>query len=100
MHALFYQYRVLPAKSNELHGKISGAMATLVVFADTDDVGRARCGRFIARHHWQIKQFIRVMFMGPQQIKHLNADLAQVYKRAEKFGIAACFDSWSQVHNK
>lgn len=98
MYALFYQYRVLPSKSNELYGKISGAMATLVVFADTDDVGRARCGRFIARHHWHIKQFIRVMFMGPQQIKNLNADLSKVYKRAEKFGIAVCFDSWSVVH--
>ncbi|MFT5700244.1 MAG: hypothetical protein ACI8ZB_003116 [Desulforhopalus sp.] len=97
VYALFYQYRVLPAKSNELHGKISGAMATVMVFADTDDIGRARCGRFIARHHWEIERFLRVMFMGPQQIDNLNTELSKVYKRAESFGIAACFDSWSVV---
>ena len=98
VHALFYQYRVLPSKANELHGKISGAMATVLVFADTDDIGRARCGRFIARHHWEIEKFLRVMFMGPQQIENLNAELVGVYKQAEKFGIAACFDSWSTHH--
>ena len=95
MHALFYQYRVQPSKSNELYGKISGAMATVMVFADTDEVGRARCGRFIARHDWKIEKFLRVMFMGPQQIENLNAELARLYKRAEHFGIAVCFDSWS-----
>ena len=97
MHALFYQYRVLPSKSNELKGKIAGALATLVVFADSDEVGRDRCGRFIARHHWEIEKFIKVMFMGPMQIKNLNAELSKVYKRAENFGIAACFDSWSMA---
>lgn len=100
MYALFYQYRILPSTSNELHGKISGAMATVIVFADTDDIGRARCGRFIAKHHWEIEQFIRVMFMGPQQIENLNPELSSVYKKAEKFGIGACFDSWSVSHKR
>lgn len=100
MHALCYQYRILPAKSNELHGKISGAMATVIVFADTDEVGRARCGRFIAKHQWKITQFIRVIFMGAQQIDNLNTDLAKIYKKAEKFGIAVFFDSWSTIHKK
>jgi hypothetical protein len=100
MHALFYQYRILPSTSNELHGKISGAMATVIVFADTDDIGRARCGRFIAKNHWKIKNFMRVMFMGTQQIENLNPELTRVYKQAEKFGIAACFDNWSVAHKK
>ncbi len=95
MHALFYQYRILPSKSNELYGKISGGMATVIVFADTDAVGRARCGRFISKNHWQIEKFMRVMFMGPQQIQNLNPELKRVYQTAERFGIAACFDSWS-----
>jgi hypothetical protein len=98
MHALFYQYRILPSTSNELHGKIAGAMATVIVFADTDNMGRARCGRFIAKHHWRIEKFIRVMFMGPQQIENLNPELMSVYKKAENFGIGACFDSWSVAH--
>jgi glycerol uptake facilitator-like aquaporin len=95
MHALFYQYRVLPSENNELNGKITGALATLVVFADSDEVGRDRCQRFIATHDWEIEQFIKVMFMGPMQVENLNPELSIVYKRAEKFGIAACFDSWS-----
>ncbi|TKB07661.1 hypothetical protein [Desulforhopalus sp. IMCC35007] len=97
MHVLFYQFRVLPGKSNKLRGKIVGALATVMVFADSDDVGRARCGRFISQNDWEIEKFIKVMFMGPQQIENLNCELAKVYKRAEKFGIAACFDSWSSL---
>jgi hypothetical protein len=97
MHVLFYQYRVLPGKSNELRGKIAGALATVMVFADSDDVGRARCGRFISQNGWKIEKFIKVMFMGPQQIENLSCELEQVYKRAEKFGIAACFDTWSSL---
>ncbi|BHH85745.1 hypothetical protein [Desulforhopalus sp. 52FAK] len=95
MHALFYQYRVLPSKTNELYGKITGALATVIVFADTDEVGRSRSSRFIANQQWEIEQFLKVLFMGPKQIEHLNIELSQVYKKAEKFGIAACFDSWS-----
>jgi len=95
MHALFYQYSIFPSRSNELYGKISGAMATVIVFADTDEVGRDRCGRFIAKQHWDVEKFIRVMFMGDKQIENLNPELKRVYKTAEKFGIAACFDSWS-----
>ncbi len=100
MHALFYQYRVLPSPQNELHGKISGALATVIVFADTDEVGRSRCSRFIAKHNWQIKQFIKVMFMGDRQIENLDGELAKVYKKAEKFGIGACFDSWSAAQKR
>ena len=100
MHALFYQYSVLPSTSNELCGKISGAMATVIVFADNDDMGRARSGRFIAKHHWRIEKFIRVMFIGPRQIENLNPELTSVYKNAEKFGIGACFDSWSVARKK
>jgi len=94
MHALFYQYRVLPSKTNELHGKISGALATVIVFADTDEVGRSRSVRFITKQNWEIEQFCKVMFMGPRQTENLNTELVRVYKSAEQYGIAACFDSW------
>lgn len=100
MYALFYQYRVLPSLSNELHGKISGALATVIVFADSDEVGRSRCSRFIAKQNWQIEQFVKVMFMGDRQVENLGGELSKLYKKAEKFGIAACFDSWSAAQKR
>ncbi len=95
VYALYYQYRVLPGRSSKLKGKISGAMATVIVFADSDQVGRSRCGRFIAKHDWVIEEFIRVMVLGKPQIEHLDFELSKLYKKAEQFGIAACFDTWT-----
>lgn len=95
MRALYYQYRVIPSKSSQLKGKISGGMATLIVFAESDEVGRARCGRFIAKHGWEIKEFLRVRVLGKPQIKNLDFELTKLYKQAEQFGIAACFDTWT-----
>lgn len=95
MHALFYQYRVLPSSDNKLFGKISGAMASVIVFADSDKIGRSRCTRFIAKQGWTVEEFVKVMFMGSRQVENLDLELSGVYKKAEKFGIAAYFDTWT-----
>lgn len=70
-------------------------MATVIVFADSDEVGRSRASRFIAKQNWQIKRFLKVLFMGDRQVENLDDELTKVYKKAEKFGIGVCFDSWS-----
>lgn len=95
MHALFYQYRVLPSCDNQLFGKISGGLASVIVFADSDKIGRARSVRFIAKQQWEVKEFVKVMFMGERQVENLDLELSKVYKEAEKFGIAAYVDTWS-----
>jgi hypothetical protein len=93
---LFYQYRVRPTQANELKGKLAGAIATVILFAESDDMGRARSGRFIARNHWEIEKVMRVMAMCPQHIANFAPTLKKVYLRAERFGIAASFDGWSK----
>ena len=69
MHVLFYQYRVLPGKSNKLRGKIVGALATVMVFADSDDVGRARCGRFISQNDWKLKSLSKSCSWGLSRLR-------------------------------
>ena len=90
----FYQYRVRPTQANKLKGKLAGAIATVIVFADSDAVGRARSSRFIASNHWEIEKLIRVMAMCPHHIAIFDSALKKAYLRAEQFGIAACFDGW------
>lgn len=93
---IFYQYRVRPAQDSELRDVIKGGIATVMVFAESDCVGRARSGRFIARHHWEIESVMRAMTICPQQIENFSGALKKVYRQAEQFGIAASFDGWGK----
>lgn len=96
LNALFYQYRVRPTEANKLNGRLAGAIATVILFAESYDIGRARSGRFIACNHWEIEKVMRVMVVCPKQIENFDAALKKVYRRAERFGIAAIFDSWTK----
>lgn len=97
---LFYQFKVRPTTDNELKDSLSGAIATVMVFADSDEVGRCRSGRFIARNNWEIEDFMRVMAVCPQQLERFDAAFKKVYRQAELYGIAACFDGWKKHPHK
>ena len=75
---------------------MAGAIATVILFAESDDIGRARSGRFIARNHWEIEKVMRVIAMCPEHIANFDPTLKKIYRRAELFGIAACFDGWTK----
>lgn len=96
MNPLFYQYRVRPTGSNELKDKLAGAIASVILFAECDTIGRARSGRFIARHHWEIERIMGCWSMCPKQVANFDSALKRVYQKAEQFGIAACLDAWSK----
>jgi hypothetical protein len=38
---------------------------------------------------------MRAMIICPHQIENFDATLSKVYRQAELFGIAACFDGWT-----
>ncbi|MFW2366846.1 MAG: hypothetical protein ACN4GW_10545 [Desulforhopalus sp.] len=97
---LLYQFKVRPTTANEFKDSLSGAIATVMVFADSDEVGRCRSGRFIARNHWEIEEFMRVMAVCPQRLELFDAAFRKVYRKAEHFGIAACFDGWKKHTHK
>ena len=96
IYPLFYQFEVQPTTQNNQVQELAGAIATVMVFADTEEVGRARSSRYIARQHWKIVQFKRVLRMSPKQLANLQSHFHSLYQKAEKFGIAAQFDGWTR----
>ena len=98
--ALFYQFEVCPTSANELKDSLFGAIATVIVFADSEKLGRCRSCRFITRNHWRIEKCMRVMAVCPQQLERFDTAVRKVYRQAELYGIAACFDGWKKHPHK
>jgi hypothetical protein len=91
-YPFLFQYKVRPDQSKEGSDNIAAAIATVVVFAASGTVGRRRSLQFIARNQWHIITFMRAMIICPQHLGNFDAALKKVYRQAELFGIAACFD--------
>ncbi|MBU1566753.1 MAG: hypothetical protein KJ630_14150 [Proteobacteria bacterium] len=95
-YPFLFQYKVRPAISHKDWNTLNAAIATVMVFADSGTMGRCRSVRFISRSHWDVVEFMRAMIVCPHQIKNFDAALSKVYRQAELFGIAACFDGWTK----
>jgi hypothetical protein len=95
-HPLFLQCKIRPTQANSLFGKTSGAMATVIVFAATESVAKSRSGRFIASNHWEIEEVVRLTVVCRRHVENFSVQLKKVYRQAEQYGIAACFDSWGK----
>lgn len=96
VYPLFYQFEVRPTARNHQFHDLAGAIATVIVFAETDELGRARSSRHIARQHWQIVEAKRVFRMCAKQITNLQPHFRALYRQAEQFGIAVQFDGWTK----
>lgn len=97
---VLYQFKVRPTTANALKDSLSGAIATVMVFTDSDEVGRCRSGRFITSNHWEIDEFMRVMAVCPKRLERFDETFKKVYRQAEQYGIAACFDGWKKHPHK
>ena len=95
-YPLFYQYKVKPLPENEQFVEVAGAIATVVVFTETDEIGRDRSKRFLAANHWEITECLRVMFVCPERISTLDNAMQRVFRQAELYGVAASYDGWSR----
>ncbi|KGO35429.1 MAG: hypothetical protein WBN83_16650 [Desulfoprunum sp.] len=95
-YPLFYQFEVRPTARNSEVEMLAGALATVLVFAETEEVGRARGARFIARQHWEIISVKRVMRMCSRHVSDLQPHFRELYRQAEQYGIAARFDGWAR----
>jgi len=94
-YPLVYQYKVKPLQENEQYADVAGAIATVVVYTEEDAVGRQRSKEYLAAGHWEITEFLRVMFICPEKVNHLDAALKRLFRQAELYGIAASYDGWS-----
>ncbi|MFH0780495.1 MAG: hypothetical protein V2B20_00870 [Pseudomonadota bacterium] len=94
-YPFLFQYKVQPNVSHKDWHKLTAAIATVMVFADSGTMGRCRSVRFIAHNRWDIVEFMRAMIICPHQVKNFDPALGKVFRQAELFGIAACFDGWT-----
>lgn len=92
----FFQYEVRPNMKNSAHESLAGAIATVIVFAETDELARARAARYVGRNNWEIIEVKRNMLILPYHVKSLDGVLRSVYQKAEQTGIAATFDGWKK----
>lgn len=93
-YPFLFQYKVQPSAAHKDWDNLAGAIATVMVFADSGAQGRSRSVRFLAGKNYDIVEFLRAMIVCPHQVSNFDATLGKVYREAELFGIAACFDGW------
>jgi hypothetical protein len=95
-YPFLFQYKVQPSASHQDWSRLGGAIATVLVFADSGAQGRSRCVRFLTGKQYDIIEFLRAMIVCPHQVDNFDAALGKVYREAELCGIAACFDGWAK----
>ncbi len=94
LYPIWYQYEVQPTAANKEKGRWHGGLANLIVFAYSDQDGRAKCGRHIARCHWEITRLTRAFPVREENLEHLEPVFQELYREAELSGIAVRFDGW------
>lgn len=100
LYPIWYQYEVRPTEKNPEKECWSGALANLIVFASSDEDGRAKCGRHIAFHHWEITSLKRASAIREEHLVSLEKVFERLYQQAELDGIAVRFDGWRiERHN-
>lgn len=92
----FFQYEVRPNDRNEGYETLAGAIATVMVFAETDELARARAARHVGRNNWRIVEVKREMHILRHHVENMDGVLKSLYQQAEQAGIAAAFDGWKK----
>lgn len=96
VYPYFFQYEVRPNSRNAAHETLAGAIATVILFAETDELARARAGRHVGRNNWEIIEVKRGMRILHHHVENMDGVLRSLYKKAEQIGIAAVFDGWKR----
>jgi hypothetical protein len=97
IYPFFFQYDVQPSRRHPQHDTFAGAIATIIVFAESSERGQARASRRVGRNNWQITDVKRSMLIESHHIDNLDGELKQLYTKAEQNGIAAVFDGWEST---
>lgn len=91
------QYEVRERCKHLEPATVSGALATVFVFAEDSSLAGARASRHIARNNWEITAVKRSMSVQRHHIARMDGVLKSLYQKAEQAGIAAVFDSWKNM---
>jgi hypothetical protein len=94
LYAYFLQYGIRPRQGPAEGGGVACGIATVIVFAEYEELAKARAGRHIARQGWEIIEVMRGMLVRQYHLEKMDGVLKKLYHQAEQAGIAATFDSW------
>jgi len=94
LYAIWYQYEVKPTDANKEKDLWQGGLANLIVFAYSDQDGRAKCGKHIAGCDWEITELKRAFPVRQENLENLEPVFQELYREAELAGIAVRFDGW------
>lgn len=100
MYPIWYQYEVKPTDQNAEKDCWSGGLANLIVFAYSDEDGRAKCGRHIASCHWEVTSLKRAFPVRAENLPNMEPVFKELYREAELSGISVRFDGWRIDKNK
>ncbi len=89
----YIQYEVRPSPANT-SVSYNCAIATVIVFAENDELARARAARHIAREEFEITEVKRAMLISRHQVTRMDGVLKTIYQKAEQVGVAATIDGW------
>lgn len=98
VYPYYMQYEVRVCRKHQGPATFSGALATVIVFAEDGSLAEARASRHIARNNWEITAVKRSMPVQRHHIERMDGVLKSLYRKAEQAGIAVVFDSWKKVH--
>lgn len=96
LYAYFLQYGIRPRRGKADGGSPACGIATVIVFAGHEELAKARAGRHIARHGWEIVEVMRGMLVRQYHLEKMDGVVKKLYHQAEQAGIAATFDSWQK----
>lgn len=100
LYPIWYQYEVVPTEANPEKDRWTGGLANLIVFAYSDEDGKAKCGRHIAGCDWEITSLKRAFAVKKENLEALEPVFQELYREAEQYGIAVRFDGWRIDRNK
>ncbi|CAG34991.1 hypothetical protein [Desulfotalea psychrophila] len=94
LSAIWYQYEVCPGAESLEAQRWKAGLVNMIVFAASDEEGRVLCGRYAARHDWQIIVLKRAGIISTEHLARMEGVFQALYRQAELSGIAARFDGW------
>ena len=95
-YPFYLQYAVKPSEEESELSPFAGGIATVIVFAENEEVARARAARQIARQKWVITEVLRGMVVRQHHFENMDGVVRATYLRAEQEGVAVTIDGWQK----
>jgi len=88
LEAFFFQYHVNIGKQSSAGENKQKGLATIIVFAENQEVAVARSSRIVSAKNLEITCFVRSQVLCRQHQRMFDSVLKTLYSQAELYGVA------------